>query len=289
MASADREVDEVREVVRKYLPSYDVESVVTLGEGLDHWTYEVDGDLVVRIDRHGHAGSAEWIRRECHLLELLATVSPVPVPRPLFCAAEDGVLAYRKLGGQCLLDVPPAVAAALGRLLAVLHAVPPGRLEGLVDVDDPPLSEWQEEAARLVPTIARHLSPGQQRAVRELLASQQPPSSTRGVFSHNDLGIEHVLVDPRRGTITGVLDWSDAAIVDPARDFGLVFRDLGPAALGEALKAYGADPEEAARLRERAVFYGRCTGLADLAYGLETGLATYVDKSVASLAWLFGE
>jgi len=30
--------------------------------------------------------------------------------------------------------------------------------------------------------------------------------------------------------VTGIIDWSDAAIVDPAHDFGLLHRDLGPAA-----------------------------------------------------------
>jgi aminoglycoside phosphotransferase (APT) family kinase protein len=43
------------------------------------------------------------------------------------------------------------------------------------------------------------------------------------VFSHNDLGIEHVLIDPGTWTVTGIIDWSDAAIVDPAIDFGLLY------------------------------------------------------------------
>jgi aminoglycoside phosphotransferase (APT) family kinase protein len=73
------------------------------------------------------------------------------------------------------------------------------------------------------------------------------------VFCHNDLGIEHVLVAPDSGAITGVIDWSDAALTDPARDFGLVHRDLGPAALAAALTNYPAG--DTAALRERAAFY----------------------------------
>jgi hypothetical protein len=33
-------------------------------------------------------------------------------------------------------------------------------------------------------------------------------------------GIEHVLVDQDTFAVTGVLDWTDAALVDPAYDFG---------------------------------------------------------------------
>jgi len=51
------------------------------------------------------------------------------------------------------------------------------------------------------------------------------------VFSHNDLGIEHVLGTPATAAVTGVIDWGDAALIDPACDFGLLYRDLGAAAL----------------------------------------------------------
>ncbi|HEU4427081.1 MAG TPA: hypothetical protein VFR67_31515, partial [Pilimelia sp.] len=73
----------------------------------------------------------------------------------------------------------------------------------------------------------------------------------------------------------------------PAYDFGLLYRDLGPAALDTALSRYRAGPDGGAALRERATFYARCALLEDLAYGLETGRRAYVDKSLAALAWLF--
>ena len=93
-----------------------------------------------------------------------------------------------------------------------------------------------------------------------------------------------MLVDAATGAVTGVVDWSDAAIADPAYDFGLLLRDLGPEALDAAVGGYGFDP---AGLRERAAFYARCAVLEDLAYGLESGRDAYVDKSLAGLEWLF--
>lgn len=94
-----------------------------------------------------------------------------------------------------------------------------------------------------------------------------------------------VRVSKEPGAITGVIDWSDAALTDPARDFGLLLRDLGPAALAAALDGYrSADTTD---LRERAVFYARCGLLEDLAYAGRTGLKAYRDKSLAALDWLF--
>jgi aminoglycoside phosphotransferase (APT) family kinase protein len=105
------------------------------------------------------------------------------------------------------------------------------------------------------------------------------------VLSHNDLGIEHVLAEPDVADprVTGVIDWGDAAVTDPAYDFGLVQRDLGPAALDAALAAYartGADPSG---ISERARFYAVCTLIEDLSFGLAQDRAEYVDKSLA--AW----
>jgi len=106
-------------------------------------------------------------------------------------------------------------------------------------------------------------------------------------FSHNDLGIEHVLIDPIVWTVTGIIDWGDAAIVDPAYDFGLLYRDLGPAAVDAAFRSYRTDVKDVATLRARAVFYARCSVFEDLAYGLESGRDRYVDKSLAAMQWLF--
>jgi hypothetical protein len=76
-------------------------------------------------------------------------------------------------------------------------------------------------------------------------------------------------------------------MVDPAYDVGLLYRDLGPAAL-DALLRSGVGANDAGT-RERAVFYARCSVLEDLAYGRETGRPEYVDKSLAVLRPLFGQ
>ncbi len=60
----------------------------------------------------------------------------------------------------------------------------------------------------------------------------------------------------------GIIDWSDAAIVDPAYDFGLVYRDLGPGAARVAIRSYRTEANDIAALRQRAVFLCRvqCLG-----------------------------
>jgi aminoglycoside phosphotransferase (APT) family kinase protein len=285
---------ELVDAVRAGVRGFQVRSVVLIGEGVDNLAYEVNGELVVRFSKEpAPTRRAELINGEAKLLAAVADISPLPVPPPLFTDPERGCWAYSKIPGVPLLNLPlrqrlahaPAVAAALGRFLAALHAAPLEQMAQLVGPDEVPMAEWRDEAAMNYTAVMRTIPANRRGAVEAFLAASPPDSGGALVFSHNDLGIEHVLVAPATGAITGVIDWSDAALTDPAYDFGLLYRDLGPAALAAALTAYRAgDP---AALRERAAFYARCSLLEDLAYGSQTGLSVYTDKSLAALQWLF--
>ncbi|MEV4001128.1 phosphotransferase [Actinomadura sp. NPDC049753] len=289
----DRAAD-VRDVVAAQMPGYDVDSVVLLGEGEDNIAFQVNDELIVRFSKESDPASrAAVVRDEARLLAAVADVSPVPVPEPSFTVAEQGCLAYFKLPGLPLIDADPmrrsdhggSVAVALGEFLGALHAVPVAEMAGLVEADDAPLAVWAEESAQIYASISEVVVPPAHRPAVEAFLGAPPPADPRElVFSHNDLGIEHVLVDPDAWTVTGVIDWSDAAITDPARDFGLLYRDLGPEALDRALSGYRADVED---VTARAGFYARCGVLEDMAYGLGTGHRKYLDKSLAALEWLF--
>jgi aminoglycoside phosphotransferase (APT) family kinase protein len=273
------------------------EPVVPLGDGTDHVAYLAGATLVVRISRHADQSvRAAAVEREARVLAAVAALVSLPVPEPVFVAPAEGCLAYRRLSGVPLLDLPeaqraayaPAVAAELGRLLRDLHSAPPSDLATLVEFDDTPPAEWLREAAAHHVTVAGVIPPAHRRAIEAFLALPAPAGPARPpAFSHNDLGIEHVLVDPAAARITGILDWSDAALVDPATDFGRLLRDLGPAALDAALTAYAARAAEATALRDRAGFYARCGLLEDLAFGIAENRPRYVAKCLAALPWLF--
>jgi aminoglycoside phosphotransferase (APT) family kinase protein len=281
----------VRSVVVARLPRYPIESVVRVGDGLDNVAYEVSGELIVRFSKHPDPARLD---REVRLLAAVAEIAPLPVPVPAFTVAELGCLAYFRLAGTPLLDLPhhpsghgASIAATLGQFLTALHAVPAARMTNLVDIDDHPLNERRQEAGAAYQAVARQIPSPHRRSVESFLDARPPDGRYVPVFSHNDLGIEHVLVDPVTWEVTGVIDWSDAAIADPAHDFGLLYRDLGPDALRAAIDSYRTAPEDLVGLRDRAVFHARCGLLEDLAYGFERGRPAYIGKSLAAMAWLF--
>jgi aminoglycoside phosphotransferase (APT) family kinase protein len=262
---------------------------------MDNTAYEVNGELVVRFSQKPDpAGRAGQVSREARVLAAVAEVSPLPVPQPAFTVGEQGCLAYFKILGMSLLDLPRplrqahllSIGAALGGFLAALHAVPADRVADLVDRDSQPLEQWRREAADLYAAVADAVPVAHRRPVETFLAAPPPNDGYTLVFSHNDLGIEHVLVDPATWAVTGIIDWSDAALTDPAYDVGLLHRDLGPTAASAVMRSLHS-PADGAALAERALFYARCSLLEDLAYGIETGREKYIANSLAALDWLF--
>ncbi|MDQ6657200.1 MAG: phosphotransferase [Actinomycetota bacterium] len=211
--------------------------------------------------------------REARLLKVVASRVSIPVPAPRFVDEEAGVLAYPLLAGLSLLGRTPSPAAGLrlGRFLRELHDTDPADVADIVPGEGADPQEWLDGLVGPADLLA-------------VLRGSVPPPARQRTLVHADLGAEHVL--ERDGQLTGIIDWSDAAIGDPALDFARLYRDFGPSFLTTTLKAYGGmdDPEEAmARIR----FFARCAALEDLAYGQDTGHPLYASAAERALNWLF--
>ena len=55
---------------------------------------------------------------------------------------------------------------------------------------------------------------------------------------HNDLWAEHILVDLRSGGVSGIIDWGDAVIDDPAVDFAGLYTWCGESWLESVRENY---------------------------------------------------
>lgn len=278
------DVEQALEALMVERPELRGEAVSVLGGGLDHRAYVV-GEFVLRL----RADDDDGFDREAALLAAVRRCCAVPVPAPV--ASGAAWMAYPLLPGVPLLELEPerrachadAVARTLGGVLAALWATPAEQVAGLVEEDRTPLDEWREEAVALAARFADELPASVRSGVERSLHAPLPAPARTRVFSHNDLGCEHVLVDSQDGRVTGIIDWSDAAIVDPAKDLGLLLRDLGTAAFHRAARAAEGVLATREGLEPRAWLYALCLALEDLAFGLETGRPRYVASAQAAL------
>src|SRR5215217_2182913 len=199
--------DQIRELLTRYRPDYEVRAITRLGEGADHLAYEVNGELIVRVSKEDDAvRRSESTRREAELLAAVARWSTLPVPAPVLVDAEAGVLAYVRLPGVPLLRrrvaEPARLAAALGEFLSRLHSAPLKDAEKLVERDTASLSAWRSEAERAYRTVAPHLPVAARRLVEDFIGQPLPAAPDAVAFCHNDLGAEHILVEV--GPVDGV-------------------------------------------------------------------------------------
>jgi aminoglycoside phosphotransferase (APT) family kinase protein len=255
--------ERARQAIAEAVPALRDAPWSPLGRGTDHTAFRV-GEYVVRI------GAPDETERERALLDIVRSRVTLCVPEPVF--AHDGVMIYPLLTGTPLLGqaLPPGGAEALGRFIRQLHDVPLARVEGLAPCEPVDPEDWLRDL---------HGDP----ELLDQLTAEPPAATTSLVLCHADLGAEHLLSDGR--TLTGVIDWSDASLTDPAIDFARIYRDFGPAALEATLEAYGGLPGAFSRIR----FFARCAALEDIEWGRTTGDERYVRTAMAALRWLFSE
>jgi aminoglycoside phosphotransferase (APT) family kinase protein len=198
---------------------------------------------------------------------------PVPVPE----LTEYGVR-HRVLLGQPLEEGSTALGRELGEFLSALHTVDPAEAaaRGAVDAATAAAAKTaflDECRAQVVPLLPEHA----RQTALELLARV---ATTRTALVHADLGDEHILVQD--GRISGVIDWTDAEIGDPALDLSWLLNDTPDGIATGLAETYGLTPV----LRRRALdwhrlapWYGVHRGLLlDLPDDVQSGLAEILTR-----------
>ncbi len=276
--------------LRSSLPGFSFASVVEGSHGWSFWVFEVDGEWVFRFPRT--AADAHQLEREFALLPALSTRLPVHIPRYDFRGEWGGMPfgGYRRLEGEPLrhTDTRPdqELARALGELLTALHAFPTEMAASRWREDDPPAAWLRQHRAFQAECAERAfpvLTPRDRIVASELFNRFNSALGKEGAglaLAHCDLGLEHVLCDD--GQVTGVIDWSDAAIGDPAIDFAGILGDAGAGWLHLVLEYY--DRPTGAHFGERIKYYHAVAPLHDLLYGLQTGDAGIVKDAARKFA-----
>lgn len=252
----------VRVVVRAQFPELEPWEVRFLTQGWDSQVHLVNGEWLFRMPKRAEV--VPRLRVERALLPLLDEALPVDVPR----FAWHGVPSeryphpfsgYRVLRGDLGDAIPrreiatPACARQLGELLRRVHDFPVERARavGVPDVrpDADPVARLQSALDENASGVEAALGPRRWAAFRPVL-ERDPPESTLGPrFRHADLDLKHLLVDPHTRAITGVIDWGDADLGDPALDLAAFQMRCGDDFTARAIAAY--EPGEGAAFHER--------------------------------------
>jgi aminoglycoside phosphotransferase (APT) family kinase protein len=230
--------------------------------GWDSDAVVVDERYIERIPRRRTV--RRGLEQECRVLPVIAPLLPLAVPVPTEMAP-DGFGPWRvrheMLPGAAAepATLTDADGAKVGAFLRTLHDLPLADL-GLNVSPDHGFAATVERMAREVLPL---LGYDDRRAGAALLhrVTREAPR----VFAHRDLGPDHLLV--AEGRVTGVIDWTDAGLDDPAIDLAWVVHGTPARFRDGLLRVYGPRPDEL----ERSLDWHRMGPWHEVLWGLDGG------------------
>ena len=237
---------------------------------------------VVRAPRR--VAAALSLEAEARVLAELRRQLPVAVPEPVgFVPLPEGgrAVIYPYLAGAVLhapdLRPGPGLAVEIGRIFAALHEIEPGRFDQ-AGVPTYTAMEYRSRRLAELDQAARsgHV-PGRllEHWERELEDVSHWQFAATPI--HGDLAAEHILIDragprgPDQARVSGLLNWAEARVADPADDLAWVALTADAAAFDTVLESYvmGRREQPDRYLAQRA----RLAGELALVRWLNAGLA----------------
>lgn len=242
--------------------------------GWDSRTTLVEGRWIDRVPRRPEVAAA--LRTEARLLPWLAPRLPLAVPVPVVMREEPLCVRHVMVAGRAGGPYDPAMGRAVGRFLRTLHDAPVAAAVscGVPDAAastagrDTKLARFHEQVLPLLPGVV------QAQAAALLAAIASTP---QGTVIHGDLGPDHILVD--NGRVSGIIDWSDACIGDPALDLAWTLHGTPAGFAQELAEAYGVDDA----LWERARRWRQLGPWHEVTYGIATSQLDFVSSGLAGV------
>lgn len=270
---ADVEVSQDRcaELIRTQFPELKARDIKLVGEGYDNSAYLVDQKWLFRFPRRKIAESL--LRNECAALSILAPQLPLSVPKPRFIGKPADGYPYPFAGYEFLPGRSASLAEwteedraknarTLAKFFAALHSIPVSdQTRKWAPADEISRSDLTKRFAMIEERLSVSSAMFAQFDVRHILSTAERlarsgPWEKDTVWVHGDAYAAHFLVDDSLN-ITGVIDWGDCHLGDPALDLSVAFGFLPPSARETFREAYGGvDDATWDRARFRAIFYG---------------------------------
>ena len=237
------------------------QTIIEIDDGYDFEVAIVDDDWVFRFPRRPNVEEA--LEVEIGLLPALAPALPVQVPSFEHISRNPLFVGYRLIRGKPLVDEDGDGVRAF---LEALHAVDPSGLPA-------PRPDWVEayrdQCAEFERLVVPLLDKDRRAHAMRLFGDAETLVDFEPSVVHADLGPTHLLV--RCGRLSGVIDWGDARVGDPALDYAWL--------LNVPFADWEVDPD----LRRRARFYHRLGPWFEAHYGLFTNQPTHVERGIAGI------
>jgi len=230
----------------------DISNVTTHDNGDDFFVVEINHEWMFRFPRQEIASKALQVEKA--FLARFKTISPLPVPDHQYI--ENDFVGYPKIQGVLLTvelfqGISKAsrerIARQMGQFLSAVHnfSVDEAKRLGLTEGWD----GWYIKIIRnFRDTIVSRLTPSAQKPAMTCI-EQMLAEPFESMVIHGDFALEdHVFFDEKRQELSGVIDFADVTLNDPAHDFQNIV-EYGGEEFFEAVMSHYRGKEDPALLK----------------------------------------
>jgi len=275
-------------IIGSTFPEFRDSHVELLGEGWDFRVFEVDANWLFRFPKR--ETSVAKLNMERGLLLGLGEWISLPIPNfEYFHESRESssrtFAGYRKLPGipadiSNMVD-QDGVVRQLGIFLERLHTYPVDKArEAGVREERDLVAHWRDKSRQQLKKLD---IPNVNRGLLGHYLENKTHLAFKGAMTlvHSDLWPEHILCDALSGEVSGIIDWSDALIGDPAIDFACLYAWYGEDWLKNVLMHYTKKLDT--EIISRSRYLATCLAIHSITLGLEIGRTQWVDAGYTAL------
>lgn len=226
---------------------------------------------------------------EVAFVQKFISESPVPIPDLTLYKDEDigHFASYTFLPGVPFkLDIAKkftqgnkfAIAEQLGQFLASIHSFPVEEVKEICIQEENILKSWTDRFENIKKIVFPHLNSNEQDWTTYIftdffqLITEHPVHT---VVTHSDIAPEHIIVNSDDQTLSGVIDFGDINITDPAYDFTFLNK-YGKDFLEETYKSYTLPRDS--YFEKRRQFYENRLVVTNLEHSVKVGEKYWIEK-----------
>ncbi len=266
-------------IVKKKFPNVESQKIQIYDDGWDYMVIVVNSRLAFRFPRR--EDYAKTLPIEVSFLDQFANESPIKVPRLIYQKDEETEIPYvvydfipgvqftKGISQTFSREELLTVAQKLGIFLTAVHTFSIGKARqlGIPIVDS--LDSWQKRLTKIKNRVFPNISEDEQQWVVTLFENFFKTIRivpVKPVLTHSDIMPEHIIVDPMAHVLSGIIDFGDMCIADPAYDFTFLSR-YGKDFLNEVYKNYSLTRDDLFEVRRQ--FYEDRLVVTNLEHSLE--------------------
>ncbi|MBI5356641.1 aminoglycoside phosphotransferase family protein [Candidatus Collierbacteria bacterium] len=287
----DRKV--FREIIQRLFPNIKDGQIQIFDDGWDYVVFVIEGQKAVRFPRR--PDYAKKLPVEVAFLNHFGGQFPVSVPKLTLHADKKTCLPYVTYdfipGVQFKKNVSDTfskeelrlIASRIGNFLEKLHSLSVNKVKKLGVRQVESLKTWRNKFEKIKTNVFPHISRPEQNWATSIFQNfftivQESPIPLTVI--HSDIMPEHIIVNPKTHTLSGIIDFGDIEIGDPAYDFAFLAK-YGKNFLEWTYENYKQPRDNAFEIRRQ--FYLDRLVLTNLEHSIEIKNQTMIKRHKAEL------